>query len=69
MLHQYVDCVLYDRRCVGCGECDKCDLDPEKSCDNCKKCLAAEADYLAVRIDGVLTEADALDGEEVSAEK
>ncbi len=28
-------CVLYDRVCIGCGECDRCDLDPEKICDNC----------------------------------
>ena len=24
-------CVLYNRECIGCGECDRCDLDPEKS--------------------------------------
>ena len=30
------ECVLYDRECIGCGECDRCDLDPEKICDNCK---------------------------------
>ena len=29
------ECVLYDRECIGCGECDRCDLDPEKICDNC----------------------------------
>ena len=33
-------CVLYDRECIGCGECDRCDLDPEKICDNCMKCVA-----------------------------
>ena len=21
-------CLLYDRICTGCGECDRCDLDP-----------------------------------------
>ena len=31
-------CVLYDRECIGCLECDTCDLDPNKVCDNCGKC-------------------------------
>ena len=31
-------CVLYDRDCIDCGECDVCDLDPNKICDNCGKC-------------------------------
>ena len=45
-------CVLYDRECIGCGECDRCDLDPEKICDNCMKCVTGEADYRSVAIDG-----------------
>jgi len=34
-------CVLYDDRdhCIDCGECEMCDLDPTKKCDNCGKCL------------------------------
>ena len=32
-------CVLYDRDCIGCLECEMCDLDPNKICDNCGKCL------------------------------
>ena len=32
-------CVLYDRDCIGCLECEMCDLDPNKVCDNCGKCL------------------------------
>ena len=24
------ECVLYDRKCIGCGECELCDLDPLK---------------------------------------
>lgn len=28
-------CVLYDRECIDCGECQRCDLDPDKICDNC----------------------------------
>ena len=26
-------------KCVGCKECDLCDLDPNKICDNCGACL------------------------------
>jgi hypothetical protein len=31
------ECVLYDRKCTGCLECEICDLDPNKVCDNCGK--------------------------------
>ena len=57
------DCVLYDRVCVECGECDICDLNPEKVCDNCMECVKSESDYRAIRIDGVLTPEESLDGE------
>lgn len=63
-MHQYTDCLLYDRRCIQCGECDHCDLDPDKICDNCKKCLDTASDYRAIRIDGVLTDDETLDAEE-----
>ena len=46
-------CVLYDRECIGCGECDRCDLDPEKICDNCMKCVNGNAEYRAVYIESV----------------
>ena len=36
-------CVLYDRLCIDCGECDRCELDPEKICDNCMKCVMFES--------------------------
>lgn len=46
-------CVLYDRDCINCGECEFCDLDPTKLCDNCGKCLESENfDYAAIKIDG-----------------
>lgn len=45
-------CELYDRVCIGCGECDRCDLDPDKICDNCGKCLDIK-DYASIKIDGV----------------
>ena len=46
-------CVLYDRECIGCGECDRCDLDPEKICDNCMKCVNGDAEYRGIAIDGI----------------
>ena len=48
------DCVLYDRECIGCGECDRCDLDPNKICDNCMKCVRGDAEYRGIRIDGIV---------------
>ncbi len=46
-------CVLYDRDCIDCGECEFCDLDPTKLCDNCGKCLEGlNVDYAAIKIDG-----------------
>ena len=52
-------CVLYDRECIGCGECDRCDLDPEKICDNCMKCVKGDADYRGIAIDGIMLESEA----------
>lgn len=47
------DCVLYERKCIGCGECDRCDLDPDKICDNCGKCLDIRDDAV-IKIDAIL---------------
>ena len=44
-------CVLYDRDCIDCGECDICDLDPSKICDNCGKCIDSGSDYNTVDVD------------------
>lgn len=47
-------CVLYDDRiCNGCGECDRCDLDPNEICDNCMKCVNGDATYRAIAIDRI----------------
>lgn len=46
-------CVLYDRECIDCGECDRCDLDPDKLCDNCMKCVRGEGDYRAILVESV----------------
>ena len=47
-------CVLYDRECIDCGECDQCELDPAKRCDNCMKCVSGDAEYRAILIDEVV---------------
>lgn len=51
-------CVLYDRECIECGECNMCDLDPSKVCDNCGKCIGLDGnlDYRAIRVDGIVSE-------------
>jgi len=51
-------CVLYDRECIECGECNICDLDPSKICDNCGKCigLGGDTEYRAIRVDGIIGE-------------
>lgn len=47
------ECVLYDRECIGCMECEVCDLDPNKICDNCGKCLDIK-EFAAIKIDGIV---------------
>ena len=46
-------CVLYDRECIDCGECDRCDLDPNKICDNCMRCVNGDQEYRSILIDEV----------------
>ena len=53
-------CVLYDRECIGCGECDRCDLDPDKICDNCMKCIKGDAEYRSVSIDRIMLESESV---------
>jgi len=48
-------CVLDDKVCTHCGECDICDLDKNKICDNCEKCLPKpEADTFEILIDEIV---------------
>lgn len=47
------DCVLYDRKCIDCGECNMCDLNPLKVCDNCGACLETQDDYTAIKITSI----------------
>ena len=45
-------CELYDRECIGCLECEICDLDPNKVCDNCGKCIEMD-DVASIKIDKI----------------
>ena len=45
-------CVLYERDCIGCLECETCDLDPKKVCDNCGKCIDFD-DVASIKIDKI----------------
>ena len=47
------ECELYDRICIGCGECNMCDLDTKKICDNCGKCLDIKDDAV-IKIDKII---------------
>lgn len=51
------NCILYDRVCIECGECNMCDLDPEKICDNCEKCIDVDSDYAEIEIESVESDA------------
>lgn len=50
-------CELYDRECIGCMECEICDLDPTKICDNCGKCLDVK-EFASIKIDKVYLNPD-----------
>ncbi|AFM41806.1 hypothetical protein Desaci_2894 [Desulfosporosinus acidiphilus SJ4] len=48
-------CILENRPCSNCGECELCDLDPSKLCDNCCRCInTLEGDYAEIGIDDIL---------------
>ena len=49
-------CVLYERECINCGECDVCDLDPNKICDNCGKCIEVNENYKIIKITKIISE-------------
>lgn len=48
------ECVLEEKICINCGECDLCDLDKSKKCDNCGKCIESSAESRAIQIDDVI---------------
>lgn len=47
------ECVLFDRECIDCGQCDVCDLNPLKICDNCGKCIDSDYEYNAIKLTGI----------------
>jgi len=54
-------CVLEDRSCIECGECDRCDLDPTKQCDNCGQCIKfPDGDFAEIEIDDILVNTENL---------
>ena len=60
------ECVLMDRECSDCGECNICDLDPNKICDNCCACIEKDADYSSIEIDEIIEDENAeLDTEDL----
>lgn len=44
-------CELYDRECIDCGECDLCDLDSNKHCDDCGRCIEEPEEYRSITIE------------------
>lgn len=51
-------CVLHEeKQCDGCGECNRCDLDPAKVCDNCCACIAqTEEAFARIQVADIVTE-------------
>jgi len=49
-------CELYDRECINCGECEICDLDPTKKCDDCGRCIDEVDEYRSVTIDDFINQ-------------
>ncbi|MGI6151624.1 MAG: hypothetical protein ACOYIR_06700 [Christensenellales bacterium] len=47
-------CVIYERECIECGECNLCDLEPGKLCDNCMRCVEDGSDYHGVIIKDII---------------
>ncbi|HOP74190.1 MAG TPA: hypothetical protein PLC07_03920 [Bacillota bacterium] len=48
------ECILEAGQiCRECGGCERCDLDEEKICDNCCRCLG-DADFRAIEITEII---------------
>jgi hypothetical protein len=44
------ECLLYERKCIDCGECLICDLNSNKICDNCAKCIDEESEHRTINL-------------------
>ncbi|MCK5128668.1 MAG: hypothetical protein KAQ68_02355 [Clostridiales bacterium] len=49
-------CILEEKSCIECGDCNICDLDTHKVCDNCGKCIELDMDYSSVLIDEIVSD-------------
>lgn len=45
------ECILFERSCIDCGECSICDLNRNKKCNNCERCLEQKGEYRALNIE------------------
>lgn len=53
-------CVLRENTiCTECNECQRCDLDLQKICDNCCKCIDSDEQqaFARIQVDDIVTEA------------
>lgn len=53
-------CIIDNHKeCINCNECNVCDLNPNKICNNCMECLNINNyDYKEIHIDGIIDEED-----------
>ena len=63
------ECVLMDRECIDCGQCDICDLDDTKICDDCCKCIDTDSDFKGVYIDNIIDNVTDIDAEGIEITK
>lgn len=59
------ECVLMDRECIDCGQCDICDLDDSKVCDDCCKCIDNDTDFKGVYIDNIIDNVTDIDDDRI----
>lgn len=63
------ECVLMDRECIDCGQCDICDLDDSKICDDCCKCIDTDSDFKGIYIDNIIDNVTDIDTEGIESIK
>jgi hypothetical protein len=63
------ECVLMDRECTDCGQCDICDLDDSKICDDCCKCIDTDTDFKGIYIDNIIDNIADIDDDSIKSIK
>ncbi|MCX7922930.1 MAG: hypothetical protein N3B21_13105 [Clostridia bacterium] len=43
-------CQIYDRVCIDCDDCVRCDLEDSKRCDNCGRCIDETEEFRTLNI-------------------